>query len=124
MMQPDLMETEPPVDMNEPSVRLLLRQLVNDATDYARAEAAYAKAELGVRGAHVGPALAMFGIATALALGLIVALIVAAIVWIGISIGFFWAMLIVTIVLGLGIVLLVRAGARHFKQAARPWQKP
>lgn len=123
-MQPDQMETEPPVDMNEPSVRILLRQLVDDATDYARAEAAYVKTELGVRGTHVGPALAMFGVAAALSLGLIVALIVAAIVWIGISIGFFWAMLIVTIVLGLGIVLLVRAGARHIKQAVRPWQKP
>jgi uncharacterized membrane protein YqjE len=118
------MDSEPPFDMNEPSARVLLRQLVDDGIGYARAQADFVKAELGERSASIIPGLIWFGVAIALALALIVALIVAAMVWLGTALGFGWAVLMTTSVVLVIILLLFRAGSRQFKKAFRPWQKP
>lgn len=118
------METEQPADTNEPSTRTLIRQLVEDAKAYAQAETRYVKAELGARSSHILPGLIFYALAAALGFALIVALLVTAIVWIGIMIGFGWAVLIVASIAALAIMVLARAGARHFSAATRPWQKP
>lgn len=118
------MDNEPPFDMNEPSARVLLRQLVDDGVNYARAQADYVKAELGERSAFVVPGIVLVGGAVALALALIVALIVVGMVWLGVAIGFGWAVLALTLATLLIILLLLRAGSRQFKKAFRPWQKP
>ncbi|MFM7027327.1 MAG: phage holin family protein [Chakrabartia sp.] len=110
--------------MNDPSVRVLLRQLAEDAKAYARAEMDYAKAEVRDRSAHIGPAVALYAGAAVLGLSLIVAIIVAVTIWAGIYLGFVWALIGVVAILGLVIWLLARAAARHVKKVMRPWQKP
>ena len=116
------METPPP--NSDPDARTLLRQLAEDATAYARAEADFLKAELGDRTAHLAPALALYAMAAILALGLVLGVIVAATLWAASFIGFGWAMAACIALLGLAIWLLVRAGGRHIAAMLRPWTRP
>jgi len=118
------MTIEPPPTGSDPSARVLLRQLAEDATAYARAEAEYLKAELGERTAHLAPTLALYAMAGILGLGLVLGLIVAATLWAASFIGFGWAMAALLGVLGLAIWLLVRAAGRHLQAMLRPWTRP
>lgn len=120
---PDPAEETPPED-TPPGVRAVLQKLAEDARAYARAELDYAKADLINRAAHIGPALIRYAIAAVLALGLVVAAIVAITLWVGQAFGFGWALAGAAIVLGLAIWLIVRAAARHLAEVIRPWQKP
>lgn len=115
---------EPPPSGSDPSARVLLRQLAEDATAYARAEAEYLKAELGDRTAHLAPTLALYAVAAILGLGLVLGLIVAATLWAASYIGFGWAMAALAGILGLAIWLLVRAAGRHLQAMLRPWTRP
>lgn len=118
------MTNDTPPPEAEPSARLLLRQLAEDATAYARAEADYLKAELGDRTAHLAPMLALYALAALLGLGLVLGLIVAATLWAATYIGFGGAMAAALALLGLAIWLLVRAAGTHLRAMLRPWTRP
>ena len=115
---------QPPFDTNEPSIRLLVNRLIEDTADYARAEAAFFRAELGMRGRHLAPAIGLFIAAAIAGFALIVSVIVVATIWLGLTIGFGWAILSVTLVLSSAIGLLIRAGRAHLQKATRPWTRP
>lgn len=117
------MTMEPPPE-SKPSARALLRQLADDATAYARAEADYLKAELGDRSAHLVPMLTLYAIAAILALGLVLGLIVLGALWTASVIGFGWAMAALLVILGLSIVALVQAAGEHLRAMLRPWDRP
>ena len=122
------MDGDPPLDPphgpDAQSARSLLRQLAEDATRYARAEATYLKAEIGDRTSHIAPALALYGVAAILAITLIIAVVVITTLWAGLVFGFGWALLGLILVLGLSVWLLIRAGRQHVEKAMRPWEKP
>ena len=118
------MTIETPPTGSDPSARLLLRQLAEDATAYARAEADFLKAELGDRTAHLAPMLMLYAVAAILGLGLALGVIVAATLWVASYIGFGWAIAAITLSLGLAIWLLVRAAGTHARAILRPWTRP
>ena len=69
---------QPPVDTNEPSIRHLVSQLIDDTAGYARAEAEFFRAELGDRGRHLAPAIYLFIAAAIAGFALIITVIVVA----------------------------------------------
>lgn len=114
----------PPTDVDGPSVRDLISQLVADTKAYARAEMGYLRAELGDRTSHLGPAVGFMAAAGILAFALVVAIVVGLMIWIGQAIGLGWSILIVSSGFGLLAYLLVRLGLSHLNQVTRPWEKP
>lgn len=114
----------PPTDVDGPSVRDLIGQLVADTKDYARAEMNYVREELGDRKSHLGPAIGFIAFAGILAFALIVAIVVCLMIWIGQALGMRWSILIVSAGFGLLAYILVRLGLSHLNQVTRPWEKP
>ena len=114
----------PPTDVDGPSVRDLIGQLVADTKAYARAEMGYLRAELGDRTSHLGPAVGLMAVAGILVFALIVAIVVGLMIWIGQAIGMGWSILIVSAGFGLLACILVRMGLSHLNQVTRPWEKP
>ena len=115
---------EPPVDENDPNIRLLLNRLIEDTTSYARAEVAFFRAELGARRRHLVPAV-ILSIAAAIAgFALITAAVVVATIWLGLAIGFGWAILALILVLVSVIGLLWHLARAHYQKATRPWTRP
>ncbi|MEY3704024.1 MAG: hypothetical protein RLZZ561_1644 [Pseudomonadota bacterium] len=115
---------QPPVDTNEPSIRLLVTQLIEDTADYARAEAEFFRAELGDRSRNLVPAIYLFIAAAIAGIALIISVIVVATLWLGLAIGFGWAILCAVLVLTGAIGLLVRSARTHLQKATRPWTRP
>jgi predicted RND superfamily exporter protein len=115
---------QPPVDTHEPSIRHLVNQLIEDTADYARAEAEFFRAELGDRGRHLVPAVYLFIAAAIAGFALIITVSVVATIWLGLAIGFGWAILSATLVLSGVIALLVRSARVHLQKATRPWNRP
>ncbi len=115
---------QPPVDTNEPSIRHLVSQLIDDTAGYARAEAEFFRAELGDRGRHLAPAIYLFIAAAIAGFALIITVIVVATIWLGLTIGFGWAMLCTVLVITGAIGLLVRSARAHLQKATRPWTRP
>lgn len=114
----------PPTNVDGPSVRDLIGQLVADTKDYARAEMDYLRAELGDRTSHLGPAVGLMAVAVVLLFAVIIAVVVGLMIWIGQAIGMGWSILIVSAGFGLLAYVLVRLGLRHLDQVTRPWEKP
>ena len=115
---------QPPVDTHEPSIRHLVTQLIEDTAGYARAEVEFFRAELGDRGRHLAPAIYLCIGAAIAGFALIISVLVVATLWLGLAIGFGWAILIVTLVLSGAIGLLVRSARAHLQKATRPWTRP
>lgn len=118
------MPPSPTDEADAPGVRETITRLVDDTMGYARAEMAYLKADLGDRSSHIGPAIALFGAAIALALALVVALIVGLMFLLGSVIGLGWSILVIAILCAAVIWLLAMVGSAHIKRAFRPWEKP
>ncbi len=114
----------PPPDVDGPSVRDLIGQLVADTKDYARAEMDYLRAELGDRTSHLGPAVGAMVGAAILVFAIIIAVIIGLMIWLGQAIGMGWSILIVSAGFSLLAYALVRLGLRHLHQVTRPWEKP
>jgi hypothetical protein len=114
----------PPTDVDGPSVRDLIGQLLADTKDYARAEMGYLRAELGDRTSHLGPAVGLMVAAGVLVFAVIVAIVVGLMIWIGEVIGLGWSILIVTFGFSILAYGLVRLGLRHLNEVTRPWEKP
>jgi hypothetical protein len=87
----------------------LLGQLGNDAGDFARAEAAYLKAQVGERASYALPAVAMIGAGLALMAGVLIALLVGLMMILTPLIGTGWSVLAVTF----GTIVLA-SGLLHF----------
>jgi hypothetical protein len=93
----------------------LLGQLGNDAGDFARAEAAYLKAQVGERASYALPALAMIGAGIALLSGVLIAFLVGLTMILAPLIGTGWSVLAVTFGAALLAVGLLRFGIQRIK---------
>jgi Putative Actinobacterial Holin-X, holin superfamily III len=93
----------------------LLGQLGNDAGDFARAEAAYLKAQVGERASYALPAIAMIGAGISLLSGVLIALLVGLMMILAPLIGTGLSVLAVTLGAALLAAGLLRFGTKRIK---------
>ncbi len=98
-------------------IAALLGQLADDTKAFAKAEIDYLKAEAGERVDHAIPGVAMVGVAAALGMGALIALLVGLIMILTNSVGLPFAVLIVCGVSFIITWLLWRSGAGRLKHA-------
>jgi hypothetical protein len=104
----------------KPAVAALLGDLASDAKGFARAEAAYFRAQLGERTAYAKPALAMIGIGAGLIIGVAIAVPIGLVLALSPLVGTFASLAIVTIAgTALGALLLIW-GTKRIKAAVKP----
>ena len=114
-MPPD--HADPSVE--RPSIAALLGQLSDDASNFAKAEAEYVRAQVGERANFAKPALGMIGMGIALLFGLTMAAPVGAMLVLAPLIGLGWAFGGVMLGGALLAFLSLKFGVRRFKAALK-----
>jgi Putative Actinobacterial Holin-X, holin superfamily III len=112
-------EPSPISEAAKPTIKMLLGQLANDTSDFARAEIDYLRAQAGERASFALPGLLMVGVAAALGFGAIIALLIGLIWLIGERLGMGWALLIVIGAAIASTVLLGQMGAARLRNALK-----
>jgi hypothetical protein len=104
-------------DQPEPSVRALIGQLGADARAFARAEAAYVRAELGARASLLVPALIMIAVAGVLGLCALIALVLGLLLALAPYAGMLGATALISALAILVAFILYRLSAARFRSA-------
>ena len=105
--------------IERPSIATLFGQLVDDSCTFAQAEVAYIRAQVGERASYAVPGLAMIGAAVALSFGSIIALLIAAMLWLAKYMALGWAALIVTMLAALTCAILIRTGIARLRDSLK-----
>ncbi len=107
---------------NEPKagIRDVVTQLVDDTRNFAEAEFAYLKANVGERAHYAIPALVMLGIATALSAGAVIALVIGLMFLLAPYISLIGAIIFVTALASVTAWVLFRAGSNRLKNTLKP----
>lgn len=109
---------EPPAT-NKPAVSALLGELASDAKGFARAEAAYLRAQVGERTAYAKPAVAMIGVGAGIIVGVAIALPIGLMLALVPIVGALAALALITVPgAGLGALLLLW-GVRRIRAAIK-----
>jgi Putative Actinobacterial Holin-X, holin superfamily III len=111
----DTADPELPETPEKPTFSDLLGELSRDATNFARAEVDYLRAQAGERAHHAVPGLIMIGVAIALVSGVTMAVPVGLILLFAPLIGTGWAITVVSVTGVLIAVLLYHLGLRRMR---------
>jgi Putative Actinobacterial Holin-X, holin superfamily III len=113
-----------PLDEVRAPISALLGQLADDTSQFARAEVAYFKAEIGERANLAIPGLWMIGVGASLAAGVLIALLVGLVLWLAPLVGAGLATLAIC-TLGAAIAFgFFRIGTKRLRQAIKSKEQP
>lgn len=116
--EPDLVQAEQAVEQS--SVKDLLGQLVNDTSDFARAEFVHIRAQAGERANYAIPALLLLGASIAVGAASMVAVVLGLMLWLSTYVSMLAAILIVAALAAGLAYLLYRLGTKRLKNALKP----
>ncbi len=102
---------------DRPALSALLGQLADDTSQFARAEMAYFKAEIGERSNLAIPGLWMIGVGATLSAGVLIAFLVGLVLWLAPLVGAGLATLMVCCIGAILAFLFFRAGRMRLRRA-------
>jgi cytosine/uracil/thiamine/allantoin permease len=115
---PDQNDDTTPED--PPSVKALLGQLMNDTSDFARAEFAHIRAQAGERANYAIPALFLLGASVAVGAATSVAIVLGLMLWLSLYVSMLAAVAIMALVSAGLAYLLYQLGTKRLKNALKP----